>query len=144
MERDLISDWNLMDAERGYHLREGGKTGKFCEETKRLMSKKNLGNKHAVGQYHSPENRKQISESLKAYYKTHDNPMLGVKRPEISGHNNPRARSVVQIDLTGKCIAVFLSMKEASDSSGVRTQKIWNCCTGRAKTAGGYRWEYAP
>lgn len=36
----------------------------------------------------------------------------------------------------------FESMSEASRQLGVLTTSICNCLHGRAKTAGGYRWEY--
>lgn len=38
---------------------------------------------------------------------------------------------------------VYLSLKEASALTGINKGCIWNCCTGKQLTAGGYHWEYA-
>ena len=40
------------------------------------MSKSRKGNQNSKNQFHSLENRKQISESLKKYYKEHPVPKL--------------------------------------------------------------------
>lgn len=37
---------------------------------------------------------------------------------------------------------VFESIKAAANSCGVSHSMIWNCIRGKAKTAGGFRWEY--
>lgn len=52
------------------------------------------------------------------------------------------ALNVVQLDLDGNYIQTFPSSKVASIKSGAHTPGIINCCNGKAKTAGGYRWVY--
>lgn len=37
---------------------------------------------------------------------------------------------------------IYSSMQEASKDTGVPTSNICNCCKGRIKKAGGYKWEY--
>lgn len=143
LEHDLIEKWNLMDRRYGYHLREGGARGRPCEESRELMGKSRVGNQNSKCSFHSSENRKKISDSLRRYYKTHDNPMLGKKRPEIQGENNPNARSVVQMDMDNNTIAVYPSMTCASSETGIRIQAICNCCTGYRKSIHGYKWKYA-
>lgn len=143
LEYDLIKKWDLMNPLFGYHLREGGIHGKPGRESRMLMGISQKGNQNGKNQYHSPENRKQISESLKRYYRTHRNPRLGKKIPSIQGAKNCNARSVFQMDLDGNIIARYSCMKEAYEATGVRVQNICNCCTGYRKMSGGYRWKYA-
>lgn len=42
---------------------------------------------------------------------------------------------------TGTVINVFDSMNEAERSTGVNNGNISKCCSGKLKTAGGYKWE---
>lgn len=51
-------------------------------------------------------------------------------------------KKVVQMNLNGEIIAVFLSQREASEKTGTCRSSITRCCTGDRKTAGGYRWKY--
>ena len=37
---------------------------------------------------------------------------------------------------------VFLGVKDAERKTGIGHSHISNCCKGRAKTAGGFHWEY--
>ena len=143
MEHDLIEVWDLMNPEFGYHLREGGAHGKPCVESRRLMGEHRIGNQNSKGMCHSQETRAQISNSLKQYYATHRNAMLGKSRPEIQGSKNPNAKSVIQMDLDGNKIAEYPSMAEASKSTGIRVQNISNCCTGYRKHTSGYKWSYS-
>lgn len=63
--------------------------------------------------------------------------------------NNPitlskLSKSINQIDInTGEIIKTFSSMNEAGKSLGKNYGPISACCTGRTKTAYGYKWEYA-
>lgn len=71
IEKKLIEEWNLTDRNCGYNLREGGSNSSFCDETIRRMSEAQKGNTNGANQIHTAENRKQISDSLKKYYKNH-------------------------------------------------------------------------
>lgn len=51
-------------------------------------------------------------------------------------------RKVVQMDLSGKELAIFNSQREASEQTNTCRSSITRCCTGNRKTAGGYRWKY--
>ena len=54
------------------------------------------------------------------------------------------SKSINQIDInTGEIIKTFSSMNEAGKSLGKNYRSISACCTGRTKTAYGYKWEYA-
>ncbi len=57
---------------------------------------------------------------------------------------NPKKRSVMQKDArTGKIIAVYESVAVAARSLGVKASSISCAASGRAKTAYGYKWQYA-
>ena len=49
---------------------------------------------------------------------------------------------VAQYTKKGKLIKIWDSQKEASDATGIAIQSISNCCNGKLKTAGGYRWSF--
>lgn len=126
------------------------------------MSKSRKGNTNAVGQYHSLENRKQISESLKRYYKDHPVQKIDVSNNEeyqkiverkrefthlkrsvaTTGANNPSARAVKQLDKDGNIIEEFAYATLAAKKYNIDLSSIIRCCRGKQKTCGGYRWEY--
>lgn len=53
-------------------------------------------------------------------------------------------KPVIQMDLDGNFIREFGSAQEASEYYGIK--RLWNsisaCCTGRRKTANGYKWKF--
>lgn len=49
---------------------------------------------------------------------------------------------VRQYDLDGNLLAVFSSQREAAEKTGTCRSSITRCCTGKRKTAGGYKWNY--
>ena len=53
------------------------------------------------------------------------------------------AKKVEQYDKSGKLLAVYKSMIQASKETGINYTGIGNAINGRAKTAGGYVWKYA-
>lgn len=162
IEKELINKWNLIDPNFGYNLREGG-NGKFSEHSRYLMSKSRKGNKNAENQYHSLENRKKISASLKLYYKNHPVPKMDTSNNEelkkikerrekltherrsacTSGANNPSAKAVYQLDLNGNKIKYYSYAKLAATELNIDLSSIIRCCRGKQKTCGGYKWEYA-
>ena len=161
LEKKIINEWNLLNPQYGYNLREGG-NGKFSEYSRYLMSKSRKNNKNSVGQYHSPENRKKISDSLKEYYKAHpvkkidmsDNEeyqRIIARKKELAhknrsastkGANNPSARPVRQLDKNGELIENFAYATLAAKKYNLDLSSIIKCCRGKQKTCGGYRWEY--
>ena len=47
---------------------------------------------------------------------------------------------VIQLDLNDNILNVFKSMTQAEQETGVSTGSISNCCNGRSKSAGGFKW----
>lgn len=53
-----------------------------------------------------------------------------------------RTRKVVQLDLKGNFISKFDTIKDAAFATGSNCGHISSCCSGRAKTANGFKWVY--
>lgn len=59
-----------------------------------------------------------------------------------NGINNKRSRAIVgKSKTTGREIE-FYSMRQAARTTGVDFRNITSCCSGKAKSAGGYYWKY--
>ena len=89
----------------------------------------------AVGRVMSKETRKKMSES----HKKNGRPLwLG----DFSGYNNPRSRSVVQMDLDGNVIFIWATAKEACDALGVSKSGVTSAIKGYQSTCGGFMFDY--
>ena len=54
-----------------------------------------------------------------------------------------RGKAVIQKDLNDKILKIYPTASEAGRQLGLKSwSQISNCCTGRRKTAYGYKWEY--
>ena len=51
-------------------------------------------------------------------------------------------RSVIQMDLNGKELNKFNSVKEAAESVGAFPQNIGSVCSGKQKSCKGFLWRY--
>lgn len=49
-------------------------------------------------------------------------------------------KKVVQLDLNDNVLKIFESMVQAEQETGVSRRSISNCCSGRSKSAGGFKW----
>ncbi len=92
-----------------------------------------LSNSHK-GYAYSKEHNKNLSDSLKGKSKH----TLNSKKCLSITHKKP----VLQLDLNGNLIAEFSSLQEAFEKTGVNWGNISSVCNGRARTTGGFRWEY--
>lgn len=55
--------------------------------------------------------------------------------------NQPK--SVTQFDYSGEILLKkFPSVRIASEQTGINRSNIHNCCVGRVRAAGGYKWRY--
>ena len=170
LEEKYINQYNSIDREYGYNIKNGGKNGNMTLETKQLISKSKMGhivtketkekisknhadfsgkNNPRYGKHCSKETKEKIRKNNKSEFKK------GVKRsPEViqkmiknhsdfSGCKNPKARAVVQLSLDEQYIRTFSTAKEAGESINQRGSNITICCQKPHKTAGGYKWRYA-
>lgn len=113
-------------------IRESLLGHKHSEETKRKISKavkgKNTGKDHwSYGKERTKKHRERFSASMKG---------------KFAGSKNPSARKVVQLTKEGSFVKVFETMKDAQASTGAHPANITNCCKGKRKTTGGYKWMY--
>lgn len=166
IEYNLIDEWKLTDRKYGYNLRAGG-DGPFSDESRKLMSDSRIGNQNCVNRVLSDETKSKISQSLSDYYKKNVPPFRGKKHsketiekmksrvvseetkhlmrkkhPTMSGENNPSAKAIRQLSLSGDIIKEYKYAKLASDDLCLDLSSIIKCCRGVQKTCGGYRWEY--
>ena len=60
-----------------------------------------------------------------------------------NGINNKISKAVLKLDLNHKVIAEYYSAAQAERVTGVWNTSISNCCHGKSKTAGGFKWVFA-
>lgn len=51
------------------------------------------------------------------------------------------SQKVIQLDLNDNILNVFKSMVQAEQETGVSTGNISSCCSGKTKSAGGFKWK---
>jgi group I intron endonuclease len=118
--------------------------GKYC------------GKNHPMyGRSVSIERRMYQSRIMKQRYSGENNPFYGKKHTEEArkkmseakkgrtGEQCPNSISIVQLTKTGSFIKEFGSMQEAQRETGIWASNIQKCCSGKLKTAGGFKWMYA-
>jgi len=92
------------------------------------------------GKQFSKVHREKISHALQGKMSGSKNPMYGrIRGGENAGHK----RKVVQISENGEYINEFVTIADAAESTKAVRQQISKCCSGKRKTTGGFRWEYA-
>ena len=166
IEANLISDWHLTDRRYGYNL-ASTKDG-LCEESRRLMSLARAGNNYCEGRVLSEESKKKISDSLIKYFSDPQNrehlhrpcpeemkeklrhrvfsaetrAKMSKSHYDCTGAKNPSAKAIRQLSLSGEVIKEYEYAKLAAIEHNLDLSYIIKCCRGKAKTCGGYRWEY--
>ena len=150
IESNLIDELGLLDPEYGYNLYDG-KGGRSEDSTERVCASRK-GNNNCKGRVLSKETKTKISESLKAYNATHNNPFFGRKhsaesiekmRKSKSGIKSPQARPVLQFTKDGTFVERHPYITAAAIKYGIDASTISKCCRGKTKSAGGFIWEYA-
>ena len=129
----------------GYNMTIGGEGimlgRKHSEESKRKISKANSEKNHPLfGRKHSEESKRKMS-----FIKNGKKPSEETKiKMSISGKKRTdNIKRIVQINKdTGKEIACWLSIKEASKELKIYRQGISSCCKGKQKSVCGFIWRY--
>lgn len=80
----------------------------------------------------SDEQKAKLGIAHKRYYATHENPLRGRKRPELSGAKSYRAHTVVCVN-TGEW---FDTIDEAATKYHISQSDISMCCSGKNHSAG--------
>lgn len=155
-ERDLISIHQTRDSLYGYNLTDGGDG--MCgfhhsEVTKKKLSAANegktipaemhakaraanMGNQHTLGYKHTAETRAKMSAAHTGKPRTAEAKMK-MRAAQIRLANN-----VERLTADGESIGHYVSLVDASEKTGINKGHIWEVCSGRRKTAGGYKWRY--
>ena len=110
--------WLFDSINKGYNISSYGSAHSHTEETKKLLSELQTGEKHPFyGKHLSEEHKKSISKS--------------------KGVNG-----IIQFSKEGKVIAEYPSEMEACRHTGCDNSNISKCCKGERKSTGGYIWRY--
>lgn len=121
-------EWRKKQSEAHKGQVSGFKGKKHTQEAKEIMRQKAIG--------------RPVSD--KVIYKSEDwikNISIG-KKGKGTGKDNPNAVKVVQLDISGNEIKTFDTVTQASELTNSNKCGIVNCCRGRSKTSGGYKWMY--
>lgn len=160
-EIELIAYYKSNQKEFGYNVENGGNCKGKMSESERLKRSIRFRGKNnprygkglkgsdnpMYGKKWTEERKKAQSEKLKGRYTGEKNPMYGKHHSEEykkrlseaeKGANNPNAKMVRCID-TNK---IYPCATMATKETGINSGSISQCCHGKAKTAGGYRWEF--
>ena len=141
-EKMYIYFYNTLNSNLGYNLSIGGDGAKgvpCTEETKQKLRER------FKGKPLSKEHCKKISESLKGKYVGENNANYGKKMPEhvkeiLIEYNQKKVKQLNKD--TGEVVKIWNSIKEAVKALGGKGD-LSDCCSGKRKTAYGYKWCYA-
>lgn len=112
LETEFIQQYNSLDHDIGYNLKEGGSNGKHSEETKQKISNTLKENPYWLGKHLSDETKAKISavhtgtiqseerkeakaEQMTEWHATHEHPMTGK-------HHTEEAKKSMSGKLTGR------------------------------------------
>ena len=171
-EKIFIAYWDLTNSDNGYNILSGGKNGyHHSEKSKCKISKANMNRifsaehrkklsesaKRRTGEknpffnkHHSVETKNILSQKNKGRKLSMETRLKmsqshkGQRLPKevidkMVKHRHKKA--VKQIDInTNETIKIFDYIADAERQTGIT--HIRDCCKGRHKTAGGYKWEY--
>lgn len=56
--------------------------------------------------------------------------------------NKTKSKAIIQLDLSGNVINEFVSSYDAERQLDISESNINQCCNGKRKTAGGYKWQF--
>ena len=139
----------------GYNLTEGGDGVIPCEETRKKMSENHWdcsGENHPMfGKKHSEESKKKMSERAKNISDEHRRKMSESHKGQIPPNKGKPmseeqkkklSKKVLQFTLDGEFVKEWESTNECG-RNGFNQGNISDCCNGKRKSAGGFKWCYA-
>lgn len=132
-EKIYIAKFKSIDYQFGYNLDSGGNLNKtHSTSTKEKIRLKSLGNQKRLGAILSDEtkNKISISNSGKTRSKETKLKMSTIRQ----GKDNPRARSIIVIEITTGIETYFDYINEAANFYNVSRTTIGDVLNGRSKT----------
>lgn len=150
IERTLISAYKRKNL--SYNTAEGGEGAEsVSEETKKKLS---MYTPWIKGRHHTEESRKLISEAGKKRGRRSEETKLKISKANM-GHPyyklteegrkvliEKQNKPVLQFNKNGEFIREFSSAVEAERFLNAKGSHISCCCTGKRKTAYGYKWRF--
>ena len=152
IEVELIAEYKTQENQNGYNIESGGNsTGRIPQTTRQKISEALKGHPCSI------ETRKKISESkvgkpspnkgtkmteeqIRINSESHKGQIPWNKgRPWTAEEKAKCGGKQVRCVETGK---VYRTIHEANKDTGANIGRICACCKGKAKTTGGYHWEY--
>ena len=148
LERTLIKFYK--NQKRSYNIAEGGEGSEsFSKET---ILKLQQYIPWIKGKHHTEETRKKISESGKGRVfppkvrqkisEATKGKKAVVSKEHIEQLKSINIKAVIQLSLDGEIIREFKSITEAEQYLNKSNHHIGSCCSGKRKTAYGYKWRY--
>lgn len=135
-ETELIAAWNTQDNKHGYNISSGGEgmSGyRPSEEVRQKWSAVRTGKKR------SDETKQRISEN--SVFRCPE------RRDEVIRKiAESKYKPVTAISLDGSFLQTYPSIKHAANALGLseaHRSRISECCKGKRKSTGGFRWQYA-
>ena len=117
----------------------------LTDEHKRKMSESRKGeNNPMYGKHLTEEHKSKLSEAMKGKYCGEKHPMWGKHRDDETKdkirlrHN----KAVVQYTKEGEFVAEYESALVAKNITGINNSHIGDCCLGKRKSAGGFKWSF--
>ena len=130
-EIELIAFYKSNQRKYGYNIENGGNcVGKMSEETKKKISKSNIGKNTGIknGMY---------GKHPKGEFKKGNIPHNKGKKTSEE-ERRKRSKPVLCVE-TG---IIYYSAREANDKTGISYKNISSVCNKKRKTTGGYHWEF--
>ena len=152
IEIQLISEYKSNQRKYGYNISSGGESKKGTKISDWQKERIRQGN---INKVVSDSTRKKLSIASKRTWQNKD--FIDHMRKINTGKNNPvygkhmtdeeklkrKAKRIIQLNMNNVEIARFISIRAASEKTGVYRSGITACCRGLFKQAGGYIWKYA-
>lgn len=97
------------------------------------------------------ETKKRISIAMKGRWAGEKNPFFGKRHTQEtkkkisesrSGKNNKKPEPIVQFDLNWNFIQLWPYQTQAAKTIGVSPKRLYQVCSNKGKTAGGFQWKY--
>lgn len=140
-EQIFIHYWKLSEHDNGYNIESGGLNNYVVSDETRLKRSMSMLGKHAgdknpmYGKHLTEEQKHKISVANTGRVRSDE------VRRKMSA-NRPK-KTVLQLDKdTHEIINMFESTHDAYRKTGIGQNCICRCCNNKAKTAGGYCWQY--
>ena len=149
-EQYYIQKFNFLSP-NGYNLTSGGEMTEMSDEARKKLSKSMMGNKNGLGHKCSEEKKKKISDAQKGktFTKEHKRHISEAKKGKKVGPCSEEKRQRIIASKKDKkavyCVEtnmIYESIQECARQLGLQATLICKVCKGKAKTTGGYHFQY--